>query len=162
MTSTNVVNTVALLALVGSGLVAGVFFIFSVCIMRVLGGLPAAQGVATMQNINVVIINPWFLTAFLGTAALCVYVAIASVVRFDGTGSALLIGGSAAYVIGTFAVTMIFNVPRNDALAALQPDTAEAARYWAVYLTEWTTWNHVRTVASTAALALLAAALWIR
>jgi uncharacterized membrane protein len=162
MTSSNFVNAAALLALVGSGLVAGVFFIFSVCIMRVLGGLPAAQGIAAMQGINVVIINPWFMTAFLGTAAVCAYVAIAALVRFDGAASVLLIAGSCAYVIGTFGLTMLFNVPRNDALAALQPETAEAARYWSQYLLEWTSWNHVRTIGATVATALLGGALWIR
>src|SRR5688500_11201804 len=111
MTSSNVVNAAALVGLVGSGLIAGVFFIFSVCVMRVLAGLPAAQGIAAMQGINVVIINPWFMTAFLGTAAVCVYVTIAALMRFDGAGSALLIAGSCAYVIGTFGLTMVFNVP---------------------------------------------------
>ena len=162
MTSSNVVNAVALLALVGSGLVAGVFFIFSVCIMRVLGGLPPPQGIAAMQSINVVIVNPWFMTAFLGTAAVCTYVAIAALVRFDGTASALLIAGACAYVIGTFALTMVFNVPRNNVLMALQPDTAEAARYWSEYLRDWTSWNHVRTIGATVATALLGGALWIR
>jgi uncharacterized membrane protein len=162
MTSSNVVNAVALLALVGSGLIAGAFFIFSVCVMRTLGGLPPAQGIAAMQSINVVIINPWFLSVFLGTAAVCTYVALAALVRFDGAGSLLLIVGACAYVIGTFGFTMMFNVPRNDALAALQPDTAEAARYWAEYLREWTSWNHVRTVCATVATGLLGGALWVR
>jgi uncharacterized membrane protein len=162
MTSSNFVNAAALLALVGSGLIAGVFFIFSVCVMRVLGGLPPPQGIAAMQSINVVIINPWFISVFLGTAAVCLYVAIAAALRFDGTASVLLIVGACAYVLGTFAVTMVFNVPRNDGLAALQPDTVEAARYWQEYLREWTSWNHARTVGATIATALLGGALWIR
>jgi uncharacterized membrane protein len=54
---------------------------------------------------------------------------------------------------------MIFNVPLNNALAAADPASPEAASLWARYLTDWTLWNHVRTVASTAACALFIAAL---
>lgn len=162
MTSSTFVGAATLFGLAGSGLMAGVFFIFSVCIMKVLGAQPAAQGIATMQSISIVIINPWFMAVFLGTVALSVYVLIAALANFDGAASLLLIGGSCAYLIGAFLVTMLFNVPRNDALAALQPDTAEAARVWAEYLSTWTLWNHVRGIAATAAMGLFAAALWVK
>jgi uncharacterized membrane protein len=45
----------------------------------------------------------------------------------------------------------VANVPRNEALAKLEPGTAEAASYWPVYVREWTLRNHVRTLASAAA-----------
>jgi uncharacterized membrane protein len=62
------------------------------------------------------------------------------------------------YVVGTFAVTMLCNVPRNNVLAALAADTGEAAVSWARYLAEWTWWNHVRTVAGAVSAVLLIAA----
>jgi uncharacterized membrane protein len=49
-------------------------------------------------------------------------------------------------------------VPRNNALAALQPG-AEAAGRWAGYLAEWTRWNHLRAAASLAAALLFTLAL---
>ena len=60
-----------------------------------------------------------------------------------------------------FVVTMTRNVPLNDALqaAASSSSSADAATVWARYLREWTMWNHVRTVCSTAACALFIAAL---
>jgi uncharacterized membrane protein len=61
-----------LVSALGCGLVAGVFFAFSSFVMNALARLPAAQGIAAMQSINVVVINPLFITAFLGTAAACV------------------------------------------------------------------------------------------
>ena len=57
-------------------------------------------------------------------------------------------------LVGMFIVTMIFNVPLNNALAATDPASIEAASLWARYLTDWVFWNHVRTVASTVACAL--------
>ena len=50
---------------------AGLFFIFSVCIMTALGRLAPASGIAAMQSINVTILNGIFLTVFMGTALLC-------------------------------------------------------------------------------------------
>ena len=51
-------------------------------------------------------------------------------------------------------MTMLFNVPRNNALAALAPDTPAAQALWTNYLSTWTAWNHVRMLASLAAMAL--------
>jgi uncharacterized membrane protein len=45
---------------------------------------------------------------------------------------------------------------------AVAPASGEAATLWARYLTDWTWWNHVRTVTSTAAFALFVAALVVR
>jgi uncharacterized membrane protein len=54
---------------------------------------------------------------------------------------------------------MAFNVPRNNALAAVAPESAEGAGLWARYVAGWTAWNHVRTGACLAAAAALTMAL---
>jgi uncharacterized membrane protein len=138
-----------LLAALGSGLIAGVFFIFSVAIMRALERVPG--GMAAMQSINVVILNPMFLGVFMGTAVLCIVLAILSVVRWEQPGSAWLITGALLYLIGTIGVTMVFNVPMNNSFDAADPGSASGQEIWTNYLTNWTFWNHVRTVASLAA-----------
>ena len=63
-----IVNATLFLSALGSGLMAGLFFIFSVCIMTALGRLAPANGIAAMQSINVTILNGFFLTVFMGTA----------------------------------------------------------------------------------------------
>jgi uncharacterized membrane protein len=63
----NLTFILTLLSALGSGLIAGVFFAFSTFVMRALGRLPPHEGIAAMQSINIVVINPWFMTAFLGT-----------------------------------------------------------------------------------------------
>jgi uncharacterized membrane protein len=73
----------------GSGLVAGFFFAFSICVMRALGRLPPEQGIAAMQSINVVVLNPWFFTAFFGTAAACVVLGIAAILNLARAGGDL-------------------------------------------------------------------------
>ena len=46
----------------------------------------------------------------------------------------LLLVGALLYFVGTFLVTMFFNVPLNDALAAVAPDSSEGASLWSRYL----------------------------
>ena len=148
-----------LIAAIGCGLIGGVFFAFSTFVMRALARLPAHEGIAAMQAINIVVINPLFLSVFIGTAAAGVILIISSLLKWHDSGSVYLIVGGALYVIGTFLVTMIFNVPRNNVLAALAPTSPEAARYWIEYVSSWTAWNHVRTVAALAAAASISVSL---
>jgi hypothetical protein len=51
--------------------------------------------------------------------------------------------GSTLYLFGTILVTQFFNVPLNNALAAVEPDSAEGAVRWAEFAGGWTVWNHV-------------------
>ena len=67
-----------LCAALGCGLMAGVFFAFSAFVMKALARLPPGEGLAAMQSINVAVVNPWFLVAFLGTAAACLLVMLSS------------------------------------------------------------------------------------
>src|SRR5262245_36361245 len=120
--------------------------------------LPPAQGAAAMQSINIAVINPVFMTASLGTASSCIALAIGSLVRWQGPGSAFALVGSLLYPIGTVLVTIGCNVPRNNALAEVGPASAEAARLWTGYVAGWTAWNHVRTAAALAAATTLAMA----
>ena len=138
---------------------AGFFFAFSVSVMKALARLPSAEGIAAMQSINVAIINPVFLAAFLGTAAACVLVMIASLLRWHDPGAVYLLVGGALYLVGSFLVTMVFNVPKNNALASVAPADPDSASLWASYLVNWTAWNHVRAAAALAAAASLTIAL---
>jgi uncharacterized membrane protein len=158
-----VLFALTLVSAIGCGLVGGAFFAFSTFVMNALARLPAAQGIAAMQLINVTVINPLCGAVFLGTAAACVLLAVSSLLRWREPGAAYILAGSLLYLIGVILVTGLFNVPRNDALAAVAPASAEGASLWADYLSGWTAWNHVRTIASLAAAALLTIALvWER
>ena len=141
----------------GCALVGGVFFAFSTFVMPALARLPAPQGIAAMQSINVTVITPPFMVALFGTGALCLVLAAAVLPAWPSGTSLRVLAACALYLCGNVLVTIVFNVPLNDAVAALDPTTAEAARVWADFLTGWTAWNHVRTVT-----ALLAAALLVR
>jgi uncharacterized membrane protein len=146
-------------SVLGCGLISGFFFAFSILVMRALGNLPPAHGIAAMQSINVVVINPWFLASFFGTAVICVFAIVASILRWHDQRALYWLIGGILYLVGTVLVTGLFNVPRNNALAALEPDGSDAARLWTDYLSSWTAWNHVRTAAAFLAAILFAIAL---
>jgi uncharacterized membrane protein len=162
MRDMSTLDLVTLLCVLGCGVVAGFLYAFSVCVMQALGKLPPEQGIAAMQSINVVIINPWFLGVFFGTAVTCLFLIAASLLRWHDPRAAYWLVGGVLYVAGAILVTMLFNVPRNNALAARAADSPEAAVYWLTYLSRWTAWNHVRTAAALAAALLFAIALRLR
>ncbi|HEX5648886.1 MAG TPA: anthrone oxygenase family protein [Steroidobacteraceae bacterium] len=146
MTDT-VIRTLTIAAAVGSSLVAGFFFAFSVVTMKALGRIAPAQGIAAMQSINVVVLNPWFFTAFFGTAALCLVLGVHALLTLRMPGAIYVVTAAVLYLAGVIFVTMAFNVPLNNRLAAVAPASPEAERVWTRYLSVWTAWNHLRTVA---------------
>ncbi|MGD9561757.1 MAG: DUF1772 domain-containing protein [Pyrinomonadaceae bacterium] len=141
---------VILIAALGSGLIAGTFFVFSVAIMGALGRMTASEGMRAMQSINVVILNPLFLGVFLGAGLVSAILFVAGVFRFGQPGWKYLIAGSVLYIVGSILVTIVFNVPMNNTLAAADPASPAGQEAWRNYLANWTFWNHVRTIASLA------------
>ncbi|KJK42414.1 hypothetical protein UK23_37325 [Lentzea aerocolonigenes] len=123
-------GTITLIAAAASGLMAGLFFAFSTAVMPGLADLPAADARAAMRRINVRIQNPVFLLVFAGNVILC------GIEVFQGR-----IAGGLLYLVGSFLLTMVVNVPMNNRLE--RTDDA----YWPEYLRRWTIWNHVRGIA---------------
>jgi uncharacterized membrane protein len=151
---------VAILATaLGCGLNAGVFFAFSAFVMPALKRLPPAQGIAAMQSINKLAVTPAFMAALFGTAVACLGLVGWAAISSGERPAVLMIAGGALYLVGTIGVTIACNVPLNDGLATLLPQSADAAGRWEEYVTKWTAWNHVRTVAALAAAAVLTTAL---
>lgn len=147
---------------VGCGVMAGVYFAFSGFIMTALSRIDQATGIAAMNSVNVVILRSLFMPIFLGTTLTALILAVVALFRWGTPGASSTLAGGVLYVVGMFAVTMAFNVPLNNALRAADQVTADGATVWARYLRDWTMWNHVRTVASTAACAAFIAALVAR
>lgn len=148
-----------LLAALGCGLISGVFFGFSSFVMPALARLRAGHAVRAMQSINVVVLNRWFLGVLLGTALVCVGLALNALTAWSEPGAALRLGGASLYLLGTIMVTKGYHVPRNRTLARLPADSTEAERFWPAYVAGWSAWNHVRGAAAFVASLLLILAL---
>lgn len=137
----------------GCGLISGTFFSFSTFAIEGLRRLPARDGNAAMQAINLEAVTPWFMTAFMGTTLACLGSAIWAMIDWADPASLYVLLGAGLYLLGVFIMTAVYHVPRNNRLAATDPDSEDGAAYWETYQQEWARWNHVRTVT-----ALLAAA----
>jgi len=159
---TGSLRALTLATAVGAGAAGGVFFAFSTFVMDGLARLPAAQGVAAMQQLNVTAVRPAFMTLLFGTAAGGGVLAVQGVRGGGDRSSLLLVAGGGLYLVGVVGVTMAYHVPRNDALAALTADAPGTAAAWASYVTEWTRANHVRTASGLASAAAFALALAAR
>ena len=157
------VDILLIVAILGTGLVAGIFFAFSGFVTQGIGRLPAADAARAMREINVTAVRAPLMLAIFGTALV---VAVLAVVAFLGEPEGATwwsIGGAALYLVGVVGVTAGANVPRNNRLAApADTDAAALAAAWQAFRRGWLAWNHVRTITSAAAclafvLALLAA-----
>ena len=149
-------STIAIItAIVGSALIGGIFFAFSNFIMKALARVPSSEGMLAMQTINITVLNPGFLGAFMGMALIGMMLAIVASVGWESASSPYLLGGAAAYVGGTWFVTVQGNVPLNEKLAAVKPDDPESIIVWEHYLEHWTKLNTKRAGA-----AILAAVLF--
>lgn len=139
-------------AILGTGLVAGVFFAFSGFVTQGIGRLPAADAARAMREINVTAVRAPLMLAIFGTALV---VAVLAVIAFLGAPAGAdwwTIGGAALYLVGVVGVTGGANVPRNNRLAApTETDAAALAAAWQAFRPGWLAWNHVRTMTSTAA-----------
>jgi uncharacterized membrane protein len=144
---------------IGCGLMAGVYFAFSAFVMRSLASIAPASGIAAMNAINVKILGSLFMPLFLGTTLTAAILAGLAIFAWSDPRAIAMLAGDTLYVIGMFAVTMVFNVPLNDALAVIDPASAQGAASWQRYIRDWTLWNHVRTLASAVASALFIAAI---
>jgi len=132
-------------ASVGSGALAGLYFIFSVCVMPSLDQIAArdkdpAGAIRTMQTINVVILNNFFLGLFMGIPLLCCVLCLRASGKLGQSSFSsnnncrrfLVIGAALCLLLGEFGVTASLNVPLNDELAKVKlgKDARHLAEVW--------------------------------
>ena len=144
------------LSILAYALLAGVFLAFSDFIMRSLSRTGGAAGVAAMQSINREVFRWVFMALFLGMAPGSLVLAGYGAVDLahPAGGPALLAG--LVYLVGCFGVTVVFNVPMNNALDRMDASADATRAYWAgTYVPRWTFWNTVRAVACLVSAALL-------
>jgi uncharacterized membrane protein len=136
------------IAILGTGLIAGVFLAFSSFIMAAFGKLPTANGIAAMQMINITVINPFFMAILFGTAVICFALAMMELRSGIDKNSQFIFVGALLYLFGTIGMTLAFNVPLNEDLAHLDAANPQNATLWLNYLQNWTFWNSMRGFAA--------------
>lgn len=143
-------------------LIAGLFYAYTVSVNLGLGKLSDTEYLRSMQNINRVILNPWFFMSFMGSLImlpLCTW----TLFRDAGYDLSfyLLLTATILYVAGVFGVTIFGNVPLNEALDKFDLSNAtlqEINKKRMMFEVPWNKLNLIRTLANVfSLLALLAA-----
>jgi uncharacterized membrane protein len=155
----DILITSTFLASLGSGLIAGAFFVFSSSILPALSRLPPPEGILAMQTITGTMKGPLFILAFFATAIFAAGLGIVAPLIWSEPAAPYLLAGSLLFINGPFGLTLLKNLPLNNKLARVKPDSESGAAVWDEFLPSWRTWNHVRTVTSLAAAACFTMAL---
>ena len=116
--------------------------------MKAFSKIETAQSVAAMNSINEVILRSLFMPVFFGSSIISFLLVVVAFVYWGEADAGLALIAGMVYIVGMFACTVVFNVPLNNALARLGPDSNNAQQIWSRYLSSWTKWNHLRTVCS--------------
>ncbi len=149
-------------AALSAGLMAGIYFAFSVFVVQALDAAGRTVGMAAMQAINRVIVRSLFLPLFFASGLACLFLAVTGVMVSETPGAWQMASGGALYLLGMLLVTIIGNVPLNNALEATDAAGPEGEAMWRRYRQRWLAWNHVRTLSCTGTLALLIGAIAAR
>jgi uncharacterized membrane protein len=147
-----------------TGLVAGVFYAYSVSVDPGLAAQSDASYVATMQEINVRIQNPLFFASFIGAVLFLLAALVVHLPRLRSGRFLLISMACLLYIGGGFLLTAFINVPMNDQLATVDPEAPARvlAQAREAYEGPWDLWNNVRAVLSTLAFLVLICACLLR
>ena len=153
------ITPLLVVAVLGTGVMAGVFFAFSGFVTQGLDRLPAADAARAMRGINVTAVRAPLMLGLFGTGLV-----VLVVLGFAFTGALegatwWAVGAGVVYLVGAIGVTAGANVPRNNRLAAAADEAGPLASAWHEFRPSWQAWNHVRTVTCAAACVGFAVAL---
>jgi uncharacterized membrane protein len=152
------------LTAVGAATFGGAMFAFSGFVMLALDRTPTRAAVLAMQEINLAAPRPPLVTVMVGTtltSLALVVLAVLDVVRGDATSATWLTLAGCAGILAGIVITGRFHIPRNDALASVDPDGPDAAAAWTAYSGPWQRGNHLRTACTLAGAALLVVSLTV-
>ncbi|WP_257656319.1 anthrone oxygenase family protein [Parapedobacter lycopersici] len=154
---------VQIVAVLLTGLVAGLFYSYACSVTGALAKLPDSEYIMAFQSINTAILNGWFFASFMGSLIflpLATWLSYRSDIQFSFW---LMLSATMLYAIGVFGVTMFGNVPLNNMIARFNLNTATPEDILSLrerFEAPWNKLNLIRTVA--AVLSFLLAVLSIK
>jgi uncharacterized membrane protein len=135
-----------IVATVGAGLSAGVYFAFATFVMPGLRRVSHSQAISAMNGINKSApASPLLMLALFGTGVVCVLLMISGFRHLDDPKAVWVIAGAALYIVSVL-ITVMYHVPHNEQLMKVDPDGAGAGSTWSHFYSSWMAWNAVRTL----------------
>lgn len=136
-----------------------IFGFFYAWVCSTMWGLDQADprvAIAAMQAMNTSVRNAVFAPAFFGTPVVLFLTSAVLLLQQARAAAVWFALAGMVYLIGGLVLTMVVNVPMNEALGNMPvpDDITNAQEVWQAYSAPWQVWNLVRTVASAVALVL--------
>lgn len=152
-------DVLMVLATIGTGLVAGLFYAYACSVMLALRHSGDRTFIEVMQRINMAIQNGWFALSFIGAPLLTLGVLVLDLLT--GRGIPALVAIAFAFNLLWLGITIGANIPLNTMLerAGRADRTMDPATVRARFEGAWNRWHLLRTLASVAAFAALCWAL---
>ena len=142
-------------AIILTGLSAGFFYAWEFTVIPGTKKVGDHTYIETMQSINRAIINPAFMLIFFGTLA----VQVLSTYQFKGTTAFwFLLAATAVYSFGSILVTIVGNVPMNNALDVVNLNSLNSEQLInqrSQYEPRWNRLHSIRTAFSVISFMLL-------
>ena len=141
-----------------AGLMAGLFFAWSVSVTPGLARLNDRGYLLAFQEMNRALQNPIFLLVFMGLAILLPLLCFQVYSPGGNMRFWYVLGAALLYLLGVIAVTIMGNVPLNNKLDALSIDnmtTEQMASFRHGFEGKWNRLNVTRVICSSLSLLLL-------
>ena len=151
-------NVLIIITLFMTGVIAGLFFAWTVSVMNGLAKLPDREFILSMQSMNREIQNPVFFLFFFGPVILLPICTIISFPKSSPGHVGFILAATIIYILGVLGVTIIKNVPLNNMLDAFDVAASAAEQRHAIrcdFEQPWNNWNLVRTFSNLVAFLLL-------
>ncbi len=151
-------NVLLFFCIITTGVIAGLFFAWSVSVMPGLKKLGDREFISSMQAMNRAIQNPLFFIFFFGALILLVTSCFNFYQKPLTLEYYLLLGSTLLYIIGVMGITIIGNVPLNNMIENFNLTNASdeaMSKIRGTFEEKWTLLNNLRTGSSMAAFCLL-------
>ena len=147
--------TFLILTTLASGLMAGLFYAWSISVTPGLSKVEDKNYLHSFQSMNQAIINPIFLICFMGLAVL---LPLISYLSFNSIVFEYVLSASIIYMLGVMAVTFLGNIPLNNNLDSLEIDSMSAEQISTFrngFENKWNKLNYIRTISSSLSFILM-------
>jgi uncharacterized membrane protein len=153
----NFVQLFHFIAILFTGLVAGLFYGYDCSVIKGLGNLKNEAYLQSFQSINKAIQNPYFFVSFMGCLLVLPFASWLCFKSSNPFSFYFMLSATIVYFIGVLGVTILGNAPLNEQLAKFTIASAtenEIALMRKIFEKSWNSYHTIRTVASIAAFTL--------
>jgi uncharacterized membrane protein len=147
---------IAIGATVFAGAIFGFFYAWVCSTMWGLDALDPRTAISAMNGMNGSVRNAVFAPAFFGTPFVLALAGGMLVCLDQRKAGQWFFASAVTYLLSGLVLTMVINVPMNEALALVDIpiERAEAQLIWDSYSGSWQIWNQLRTLGSGVALVM--------